>query len=93
LISLAYLLLLFTLIALCLSRSPKLPKVTGVIGCLFGMEALGRGDQSFKGMFFGLVAAHGNATINYSAARYVLPLASSLSCGSRVAIPQIFNDC
>jgi len=76
-LALAYLLLLFSLLAFCFSRSQKLLKVIGVIGCLLSIEALGRGEQSFKRMFFGLASAHGHATITYGAAMYVLSLAMS----------------
>ena len=76
-LALAYLLLLFALIALYFSRSQKLLKVIGLIGCLLSLEALGRGEESFRLMFFGWVPAHGNPTVEYGSAMYVLLLALS----------------
>jgi hypothetical protein len=73
-LALAYLLILVALITFCFSRSQKLLKVVGLIGCLLSIEALGRGDRSFKVTFFGVATAQGN-TINYGAAMYMLPLA------------------
>jgi hypothetical protein len=77
-LALAYLLMLFSLLLFCFSRSQKLLKLIGLIGCLLAVEALGRGEQSFKGMFFGLVPAAGHATIDYGVAMYVLSLAMSV---------------
>jgi hypothetical protein len=76
-LALAYLLIVFSLLAFCFSRSQKLLKVIGVIGCLLSIEALGRGEQSIKMMFFGLASTRGQGTITYGAAMYVLSLVMS----------------
>lgn len=76
-LALAYLLIVFSLLAFYFSRSQKLLKAIGIIGCLLAVEALGRGEQSFRRIFFGLVPAHGHVSITYGAAMYALSLAMS----------------
>ncbi|MGE5220456.1 MAG: hypothetical protein ACM3SP_25915 [Chloroflexota bacterium] len=76
-LALVYLLMLYSLVVFCFSDSRKLLKIIGLIGCLLSLETLGRGEQSFKRMFFGLVPVHGNATIDYGAAMYLVPLIMS----------------
>lgn len=76
-LALAYLLMLYSLVAFCFSDSRKHLKIIGLTGCLLSLETLGRGEQSFKRMFFGLVPVDGNATINYGATMYLIPLIMS----------------
>ena len=73
-LALAYLLMLCSFVVFCFSNSRKLLKVIGLTGCLLSLETLGRGEQSFKRMFFGLVPVEGNAAINYGSAMYLIPL-------------------
>jgi hypothetical protein len=71
-ITLAYLLMLAATIAFCFSQSRKLLKMIGLFGCLLGIEALGWGEQSFKGMFFGFSA---QGSVSYGPAMYGISLA------------------
>lgn len=73
-LALAYLLLLFALIGFCFSRSQKLLKAIGLIGCLLSIEVMGRGEYNFKAMFYGLVPAQASVSVTYGAALYVLSL-------------------
>ncbi|MGE5307036.1 MAG: hypothetical protein ACM3TN_27335 [Alphaproteobacteria bacterium] len=73
-LALAYLLLSVALIGFCFSRSQKLLKAIGLIGCLLSIEVLGRAEYNFKAMFFGLVPAQASVSVTYGAAVYVLSL-------------------
>ena len=89
-LALAYLLMLYSLVVFCFSDSRKLLKIIGLTGCLLSLETLGRGEQSFKRMFFGLVPVQGNATVNYGATMYLIPLImSALVLISMVDSPDI----